>query len=62
MDAAKLLLPIPRAPYHMVGRFVDAISIRNHIDHASYVNPHGAPRAPAIPPAMEIADFLGGNP
>jgi hypothetical protein len=27
-------------------------------NHAENYTPHGAPRAPAIPPAIEIAGFL----
>jgi hypothetical protein len=42
----------------MVSRLVDAIAVRDNIDHASQFIPHGALRAPAIPPAIEIAGFL----
>lgn len=50
--------PILRAPNHMVGCLVDAISIRDDINHAPQFTPHGALRATTIPPAIEIAGFL----
>ena len=56
--SSQYVAPILRAPDHMVRRLIDAIPVRDNIEHASQFTPHGALRAPAIPPTIEIAGFL----
>jgi hypothetical protein len=44
--------------YHMVGRLIDAISIRDDFNYVEKATPQGALRVPAIPPATEVAGLL----